>query len=667
MINGKKRLNMKTFKKSIYSLPSKIAAGCMAAAICLMPVLPVSAAENGEAGLSASAAFAASADQQANFIGNADELYRPLKITGNLMPEEQIFSASDIAAIENEKSLGLTKTRVRNIGGEDITVQGLDLAEFLIMCGVEKEGREDAVIQLFADDPVRPEKTVSMADIMQYGAEAILEPQGSVYLSDHIVSSVEKILVSTPDDLADPYYGFHLREPLDYMQDIKFTINFIDKDRYAAADENAEAFKTITYTLKEIEKMMTEHPEQVFGNYFGVSGNEESKTTLGLGGFSDYFEGLSMPWFLSEKAGLKDGEGFAVFYGRDNDKFGTVTNLHYFFPQNGDYSKYYLELTNDLSVDHVIPVLCVSKNGYPLLPEHNHSMEGNVDYNLFNTNAKAAGFDTEIGLVKNVSGPFIAGLSNLDGSYGGYRNETSGDCIRIDLYVDASQYSETADGGNGGNGSSNSGGESGSGSNNGGGDNGQNGVGTYTDVPADSWYVNYLSEKGSVNGKPSSLFEPQAPVTRAEFVKMIAGLADADVSSYTGSVSPTEKIYIVSQFNDVNADSWYAPYVAWAAQNGLVNGVSETKFDPDGKITRQDMAVILARFADFAQIKLSDNAEAVVFSDDASIASYARGAVSVMQKAGIISGKDDGSFAPSEHAARSEACKMLTILAKQIV
>lgn len=598
-----------------------------------------------------SSSAAESAGQQANSIGNGNELYRPLKITGNLMPEEQIFSTSDITAIENEKSLGLTKTRVRNIGGSDITVQGLDLAEFLILCGVERSAGEGAVIQLFADNTDLPEKTVSMADIMQYGTEAILEPGGSVYLSDLIISNVKKILVSTPDNLADPYYGLHLREPLDYMQDIKFTVNFIDKGRYTAADENAEAFKTITYTMKEIEKMMTEHPEQVFGNYFGVSGNEESKTTLGLGGFSDYFEGISMSWLLSEKAGLKDGEGFAVFYGRDNDQFGIVKNLHYFFPKNGDYSKYYLELTDTFSVDHAVPVLAVSKNGYPLLPEHNHEMEGNVDYNTFTDNAKAKGFETKIGIVKNVSGPFIAALSNLDGSYGGYRNETSGDCVRIDLYVDASQY---PDDGNGKDPGSNG---------------GQNGGGKYADVSADSWYaeyVNYLSEKGIVNGKTSSLFEPQAPVTRAEFVKMIAGLAGADVSAYTGSVSLTGKVYSVSQFNDVKSDFWYAPYVLWAVQNGIVRGISDTQFNPDGNITRQDMAVILARFADFAQIELSDTAEAAAFSDDASIASYARSAVSAMQKAGIISGKDDGRFDPRESAARSEACKMLTILAKQM-
>lgn len=124
------------------------------------------------------------------------------------------------------------------------------------------------------------------------------------------------------------------------------------------------------------------------------------KDTLGLGGFSDYFEGLSMSWFLREQAELKDGEGFALFYGRDNDLFGKVEDLAYFFPKDGDYSRYYLELTNTFSVSGAVPVIAVSKNGYPLLPDHDHDLEGNVDYNTFNANALAKGFETEIGLVK---------------------------------------------------------------------------------------------------------------------------------------------------------------------------------------------------------------------------------------------------------------------------
>ena len=375
------------------------------------------------------------------------------------------------------------------------------------------------------------------------------------------------------------------------------------------------------------EEMMAEHPEQVFGNYFGISGNEETKNTLGLGGFSDYYEGISLSWFLREKAGLKEGEGSALFYGRDDDLYGEVKDLGYFFPENGDYSGYYLELSDICSVSGVVPVIAVSKNGYPLLPEHNHDLEGNVDYNVFNGNALAKGFETEIGLVKNVSGPFVAGLANLDGVYGGYRNETAGDCIRIDLYVDRGLYD----------------GES---------------AGKYTDVPSDAWYaeyVNELSERGVVNGRTEGKFEPEAPVTRAEFVKLAAGIAGADVSRYS-----------VSAFDDVSANAWYAPYVAWAAETGIVTGCSDAEFCPDREISRQDMAVILCRLAEKSGDVLKSDNPPLTFADAAEIAPYAEDAVAAMQKAGVISGRGGQKFAPRENATRAEACKMLVTLAEQI-
>lgn len=611
----------------------KIAAGCMAVLLSMTSVYSVCAAETGIKAAGGSGSISAGAETA--FVGNGNILYQPLKITGALMPEEQIFSGKDLNEILEAESLGLTKLRSYLVSGTPVEVKGIDLAAFLMMCGVENDAPEDAVIQIFTEDKVEPAETVRLRELNQNGSEALLtsEENGKrIFLSggengaDSVLEGVTKILVSTPEDLSDPHYGFHSEGPLSYMQDMTFTVNFVDKDSFKEGEE-AEPFKTITYTMKEIEKMMADHPEQVFGNYFGISGNEEMKDTLGLGGFSDYFEGLSMSWFLREQAGLKDGEGFALFYGRDNDLFGRVEDLAYFFPKDGDYSRYYLELTNTFSVSGAVPVIAVSKNGYPLLPDHDHDLEGNVDYNTFNANALAKGFETEIGLVKNVSGPFIAGLANLDGVYGGYRNETSGDCIRVDLYVDKSQY-------------------------------GQSDSSKYTDVAADSWYaeyVDYLSEKGIINGRTESLFAPEAPVTRAEFVKLIAGIDGADVTKYS-----------TSTFDDVKAGAWYAPYVAWGAETGIINGTGTAAFHPDGKISRQDMAVILYRYTEKNGISLKNENTVQTFTDASEIASYATDAVTAMQKAGIINGRSGQRFAPAANASRAEACKMLTILDRQI-
>ena len=180
----------------------------------------------------------------------------------------------------------------------------------------------------------------------------------------------------------------------------------------------------------------------------------------------------------------------------------------------------------------------------------------------------------------------------------------------------------------------------------------------FSDVSADSWYaeyVTYLAERGIVNGKTETTFEPNSQITRAEFIKIIAEVAGADVTGQTSS-----------KFSDVASGAWYAPYVAWGVENGLINGVSDTQFDPNGNITRQDMATLISRYAEFAEFEIPQTEEPVTFSDASDIASYAQDAVTQMQRAGIINGRGDNTFAPQDNATRAEACKMLTILMQQM-
>lgn len=177
---------------------------------------------------------------------------------------------------------------------------------------------------------------------------------------------------------------------------------------------------------------------------------------------------------------------------------------------------------------------------------------------------------------------------------------------------------------------------------------------SFQDVPSDAWYaeyVTYLTEKSIVSGKTENTFAPNDFVTRAEFVKIIAGVAGADVTSAAGS-----------SFSDVDAGAWYAPYVAWAAENGIVTG-SGDKFNPNSRITRQDMAVIIDRYVEkLAPKKLENVNDKVDFADNSSISSYAADAVASMQQAGIISGKGANNFAPKDNATRAEACKMLAMV-----
>ena len=176
----------------------------------------------------------------------------------------------------------------------------------------------------------------------------------------------------------------------------------------------------------------------------------------------------------------------------------------------------------------------------------------------------------------------------------------------------------------------------------------------FTDVPESRWsypYIQQLYDAGVVSGTSATTFEPTANVTRAQFVTMLAGLQGADVSAYTSD-----------KFSDVPAGAWYAPYVNWAAENGVVHGVSDTAFAPDAEISRQDMAAMLYRYAGQFGIQLGTGNPAITFTDEADIADYALPAVEALQRAGVISGMPDGSFRPRDTATREQACVMLCLL-----
>lgn len=179
----------------------------------------------------------------------------------------------------------------------------------------------------------------------------------------------------------------------------------------------------------------------------------------------------------------------------------------------------------------------------------------------------------------------------------------------------------------------------------------------FEDVPATRWsnpYIVMLYNEGIVNGVSENLFSPAQNVTRAQFVKILGGVAG--VTNYPSKHS----------FTDVVAHSWYEPFVSWAVDNGVTNGISNTMFDPNGLISRQDMATMIYRYVQTLGglgIKLPQIIEPLSFTDENVISGYAMESVSAMQQAGIISGfsNNDGTyrFEPKGIATREQACKML--------
>ena len=158
-----------------------------------------------------------------------------------------------------------------------------------------------------------------------------------------------------------------------------------------------------------------------------------------------------------------------------------------------------------------------------------------------------------------------------------------------------------------------------------------------------------LAADGVINGKSQNVFAPGDNVTRAEFAKIIVGafgLVDANATA---------------NFKDTPKSHWSYSYVASAVANKIVNGVSANSFNPEGKITRQDMAAICYRALSVVGVETSA-AGKVEFADAANISDYAKEAVEVLSGLGIINGKGNGKFAPNDYATRAEAAKIIHLL-----
>ena len=114
-----------------------------------------------------------------------------------------------------------------------------------------------------------------------------------------------------------------------------------------------------------------------------------------------------------------------------------------------------------------------------------------------------------------------------------------------------------------------------------------------------------------------------------------------------------------SPFADVTADAYYAAPVAWAAWNGIVNGVSSTKFAPNQWITREQMAAILYRYAQYKHWDVSQRGNLYQFSDRSQCHSYALEPLSWANAAGLIQGKGKDILDPRGLASRAQVAAIL--------
>lgn len=173
----------------------------------------------------------------------------------------------------------------------------------------------------------------------------------------------------------------------------------------------------------------------------------------------------------------------------------------------------------------------------------------------------------------------------------------------------------------------------------------------FTDVAVDHWakpYIDSLSAKGIVSGKTATSFAPDDLVTRAEFITLLH------------RISLDTELYPDAGFSDVPEGAYYEAAVNWGVAGKVIYGVDEVHFDPDSRITREDMAVMTARFlTQIIRATPADSTQTHHFSDSDEISGYAVDAVMQLRSLNMLDGNEYNQFLPKSGTIRSEAAKLV--------
>ena len=171
----------------------------------------------------------------------------------------------------------------------------------------------------------------------------------------------------------------------------------------------------------------------------------------------------------------------------------------------------------------------------------------------------------------------------------------------------------------------------------------------FADVADGAWYadaVQYVYENGMMNGISDTQFGPDGTTTRAMIVTILHRLENEPAAA-------------ASDFTDVAAGSYYADAVAWAAENGIVNGISDSSFAPDNAITREQLATILYRYAQFKGYDVTADSSLDAYTDASQISSYAETAMQWASGEGLINGVTATTLDPQGSATRAQVATIL--------
>ncbi len=172
----------------------------------------------------------------------------------------------------------------------------------------------------------------------------------------------------------------------------------------------------------------------------------------------------------------------------------------------------------------------------------------------------------------------------------------------------------------------------------------------FTDVKATDWFyenVQYVVENKLMNGVGNDKFAPNDTLTRAMLVTVL----------YRNAGEPATNRSI--PFADIDMGAYYSNAVSWAKQNGIVSGVTENEFAPDANITREQIATIMFRYAQYKGMEAVTLEDNLHFTDSSEISEYAVSAMNWAVGTGLMKGKSATTINPKDNATRAEIAAIL--------
>lgn len=181
----------------------------------------------------------------------------------------------------------------------------------------------------------------------------------------------------------------------------------------------------------------------------------------------------------------------------------------------------------------------------------------------------------------------------------------------------------------------------------------------FTDLNMNAWYhdgIHWALTEGAMAGTSATTFSPTTTATRAMLVTILWSLE--------GAPEPESS---ETTFTDLKANGWYRKAVLWASQEELTAGTSATTFSPNQKLTREQLAVFLRRYAEYKGADVSASADLSGFTDKGSISGYAQRAVKWAVAVGIIGGTSQTTLSPKASASRAQIATMLWRLCTNVI